>query len=139
MSTKKKLRTIAFDLGGVVFSQTNDIFAQRYLEETELTPGMYELLLKLSKIKDLKLIVISKAFPNNARKSREILKLYNLDDCFNSIIFCEDNKSKAAIAKAMSVDVMIDDKQEVLDCFDPDICTILFKPNEIGKLYERLC
>ena len=138
MSAKKKIRTIAFDLGGVVFSQDNNIFSENYLEDTALTPGMYELLLQLSKVDCIKLIVISKAFPVNAKKSKAILKLYQLDDCFNSIIFCEDNKDKGRIAKAMSVDVMIDDKQEVLTHFDSDIQTILFQPSDVKNLYSRL-
>lgn len=125
----KDLFTVAFDLGGVVFSVDNDIFSDRHLE-TELTPGIYDVIVRLSKMERLKLIVISKAYPTNVRKSKAILKLYGLDELFNSIIFCEHNESKAEIAKAMRVDVMIDDKQEVLDRFDPSIETIHFKTIE---------
>ena len=74
-------------------------------------------------------------FPKNAKKSKEILKLYGLDDYFNSIIFCEDNTSKANIANAMGVNVMIDDKKEVLDCFDKSIKTILFNESHIHQLF----
>ena len=95
---KKKLRTIAFDLGGVIFSQHNDIFSNSYME-TELTPGMYDIILDLAKRDNIKLIIISKAYPKNAKKSKDILKMYGLDDFFNSIIFCEENSSKAEIAK----------------------------------------
>ena len=130
----KNVFTIAFDLGGVVFSCDNDIFCNRYLE-TELTPGIYDVLMHLSRL-DLKLIVISKAFPNNAKKSKEILKLYGLDDVFNSIIFCEKNEAKADIAKAMGVNVMIDDKMEVLDRFDSSIKTIHFHPGRVNELYD---
>jgi len=130
----KSLHTIAFDLGGVVFSIDNDIFSDRYLE-TELTPGIYNLLVHFSKMERVKLIVISKAFPTNAKKSREILRLHGIDDMFNSIIFCETNASKAAIAKAMNVNVMIDDKREVLDCFDSTIQTIHFHPHRVDELY----
>lgn len=35
----KDVVTIAFDLGGVVFSCDNDIFSNNYLQ-TELTPGI---------------------------------------------------------------------------------------------------
>ena len=108
-----KLLTIAFDLGGVIFSVDNNIFADNYIE-TELTEGIYDLLMYLHKKTNVKLIVISKAFPNNAKKSKEILKMYGLDDIFNSIIFCEFNSKKALIAKAMDVNIMIDDKKEVL-------------------------
>ena len=131
----KELYTVAFDLGGVVFSENNDIFSTRYLE-TEITPGIYNLLTHFSKMESLKLIVISKAYPTNAKKSREILKLYGLDELFNSIIFCEHNDSKADIAKAMNVNVMIDDKKEVLDRFDPSIKTIHFQPDDVDKLYD---
>ena len=86
-----KLLTIAFDLGGVIFSVDNNIFSDNYIE-TELTEGIYDLLMYLHKKPNIKLIIISKAFPNNAKKSKEILKLYGLDDIFNSIIFCEFNK-----------------------------------------------
>ena len=83
----KELFTIAFDLGGVIFSGANDniIFSQKYLE-TELTPGIYDIIIELSKDESNKLIIISKAYPNNAKKSKEILKLYGLDDYFISII-----------------------------------------------------
>ena len=131
----KKLYTIAFDLGGVVFSKDNDIFSDRYLE-TELTPGIYDVLVYLSKIERVKLIVISKAYPTNAKKSREILKLYGIDELFNSIIFCENNESKAEIAKAMKVNLMIDDKKEVLDRFDSSIKTIHFQSQIVDALYD---
>lgn len=130
----KEICTIAFDLGGVVFSVDNDIFSKKYLE-TELTAGMYQLILHLSKCPQVKLIIISKAFPNNAKKSREILKLYGLDELFNSIIFCENNDSKYEIAKALNVNIMIDDKKEVLDRFDPSIKTFLFTSNRVSELY----
>jgi|TARA_Y100000816_G_scaffold268937_1_gene231500 FMN phosphatase YigB (HAD superfamily) len=130
-----KLLTIAFDLGGVIFSVDNNIFADNYIE-TELTEGIYDLLMYLHKKTNVKLIVISKAFPNNAKKSKEILKMYGLDDIFNSIIFCEFNSKKALIAKAMDVNIMIDDKKEVLECFDKSIKTILFDSNKIGDLYK---
>lgn len=130
-----KLLTIAFDLGGVIFSVDNNIFSDNYIE-TELTEGIYDLLMYLHKKPNIKLIVISKAFPNNAKKSKEILKLYGLDDIFNSIIFCEFNNKKALIAKAMDVNIMIDDKKEVLDCFDKSIKTILFDSHKIGDLYK---
>tara|TARA_B100001093_G_C26436273_1_gene846155 strand:- start:147 stop:551 length:405 start_codon:yes stop_codon:yes gene_type:complete len=130
-----KLLTIAFDLGGVIFSVDNNIFSDNYIE-TELTEGIYDLLIYLHKKPNIKLIIISKAFPNNAKKSKEILKLYGLDDIFNSIIFCEFNNKKALIAKAMDVNIMIDDKKEVLDCFDKSIKTILFDSHKIGDLYK---
>tara|TARA_B100000963_G_scaffold119448_1_gene104041 strand:+ start:716 stop:1120 length:405 start_codon:yes stop_codon:yes gene_type:complete len=130
-----KLLTIAFDLGGVIFSVDNNIFSDNYIE-TELTAGIYDLLMYLHKKPNVKLIIISKAFPNNAKKSKEILKLYGLDIIFNSIIFCEFNNKKAEIAKAMDVNIMIDDKKEVLDCFDKSIKTILFDSNKINDLYK---
>ena len=130
-----KLLTIAFDLGGVIFSVDNNIFSDNYIE-TELTTGIYDLLMYLHKKPNVKLIIISKAFPNNAKKSKEILKLYGLDIIFNSIIFCEFNNKKAEIAKAMDVNIMIDDKKEVLDCFDKSIKTILFDSNKINDLYK---
>lgn len=132
-----KLFTIAFDLGGVIFSVDNNIFLDNYIE-TELTEGIYDLLFYLSKKSNIKLIIISKAFPNNAKKSKEIIKLYGLDDIFNSIIFCEFNNQKAEIAKAMNVNVMIDDKKEVLDYFDKSIKTILFNPSKISDLYNLI-
>ena len=132
-----KLFTIAFDLGGVIFSVDNNIFLDNYIE-TELTEGIYDLLIHLSKKSNIKLIIISKAFPNNAKKSKEIIKLYGLDDIFNSIIFCEFNNQKAEIAKAMNVNVMIDDKKEVLDYFDKSIKTILFNPSKISDLYNLI-
>ena len=130
-----KLLTIAFDLGGVIFSVDNNIFSDNYIE-TELTAGIYDLLMYLHKKPNVKLIIISKAFPNNAKKSKEILKLYGLDIIFNSIIFCEFNNKKAEIAKAMDVNIMIDDKKEVLEYFDKSIKTILFNSDKIGDLYK---
>ena len=55
---------------------------------------------------------------------------------FNSIIFCEKNETKAEIAKAMNVNVMIDDKKEVLDCFDHKIKKIHFDPTRVCDLYN---
>ena len=36
----------------------------------------------------------------------------------------------------MDVNIMIDDKKEVLDCFDKSIKTILFDSHKIGDLYK---
>ena len=73
-----KLFTIAFDLGGVIFSVDNNIFLDNYIE-TELTEGIYDLLIHLSKKSNIKLIIISKAFPNNAKKSKQHKEnVYNL-------------------------------------------------------------
>ena len=135
----KKLKTIAFDLGGVIFQSSNDtnIFSDNYLDTT-IQPEMFQILEELSKNKYHKLIIISKAFPNNAKKSKEILKLYRLDEYFNSIIFCEKNEDKAKIAEAMRVDIMIDDKEEVLKEFPSSIKTILFKEKEAATLLSKL-
>ena len=134
-----KFKVIAFDLGGVVFSTHNDtnIFSQNYIE-TELNPGISDIIQTLHRDKKNKLIIISKAFPNNARKSKEILSYNDLDFLFNSIIFCEDISEKAEIAKAMKVDVMIDDRQDVLNFFPEGIKTILFKPDEVDELYDKI-
>lgn len=134
-----KFKVIAFDLGGVVFSTHNDtnIFSQNYIE-TELNPGIFDIIQTLHRDKKNKLIIISKAFPNNARKSKEILSYNDLDFLFNSIIFCEDISEKAVIAKAMKVDVMIDDRQDVLNFFPEGIKTILFKPDEVDELYDKI-
>ena len=135
----KKLKTIAFDLGGVIFQSSNDtnIFSDNYLDTT-IQPEMFQILEELSKNKYHKLIIISKAFPNNAKKSKEILKMYRLDEYFNSIIFCEKNEDKAKIAEAMRVEIMIDDKEEVLKEFPNSIKTILFKEEEAGDLLSKL-
>ena len=131
----KELFTIAFDLGGVIFARHNDnrFFRKNYLETT-LTEGIYNLIVKLSKDPTNKLIIISKAFPKNAKRSREILDLYNLTEYFNSIIFCEDNFSKFPIAKAMGVDLMIDDKPEVLELFHESIPTFLYNSESSSRL-----
>lgn len=135
----RNTRVIAFDLGGVVFSTHNDtnIFSQNYIE-TELNPGISDIIQTLQRDKKNKLIIISKAFPNNARKSREILSYNDLDHLFNSIIFCEHISEKAVIAKAMKVDVMIDDRQDVLNYFPEGIKTILFNPEEVDSLYDKI-
>ena len=137
--SKKQLKTIAFDLGGVIFQSSNDtnIFSDNYLETT-IQPDIFQILEELSKNKYHNLIIISKAFPNNAKKSKEILKLYRLDEYFNSIIFCEKNEDKAKIAEAMRVNIMIDDKEEVLKEFPSSIKTILFTEKEADKLLGKL-
>ena len=63
----KELSTIAFDIGGVIFAISNDttIFSKNYLE-MELNNGIYDIITELSKNPRNKLIIISKAFPNNA-------------------------------------------------------------------------
>jgi hypothetical protein len=131
----KELFVIAFDLGGVIFARHNDnrFFKKNYLE-TELSFGIYTLITDLSKDPTIKLIIISKAFPKNAKRSKEILDLYKLTEHFNSIIFCEDNASKYPIAKAMKVDLMIDDKPEVLEPFHVSIPTFLYNSESSSRL-----
>ena len=68
------------------------------------------------------------------QKGKEILKLYGLDDIFNSIIFA-NLIIKALIAKAMDVNIMID-KKEVLIVLIKSIKTILFDSHKIGDLYK---
>lgn len=133
----KKLFTIAFDLGGVIFEVHNDnrLFKRNYLETT-LSDGMYDLIVSLSQEPRVKLIIISKAYPTNARKSKEILNMYGLTDCFNSIIFCEKNSAKYPIARAMGVDLMIDDKEEVLEPFDSP--TFLYNASTKHLLRARI-
>ena len=135
----KKLFTIAFDLGGVIFAASNDtnIFCQNYLD-TALNPGIMDIIKELSQDKSIKLIVLSKAYPNNARKSREVLRHYGLDEYFNSIIFCEKREQKFPICQAMEVNVMIDDREDVLSHFDDSIKTILFTPDITPNLYHRI-
>ena len=133
----KSLYTIAFDLGGVVFDASNDtnIFSKNYLN-TPLVEGIYDLIIYLSKKENYKLIIISKAYPNNAQKSKEILKIYGLDDIFNSIIFCEDKNDKVKIALAMNINVMIDDRKDILETFNgTNIKTILFTKDVIITNY----
>ncbi len=135
----KELFVIAFDVGGVIFASNNDsrIFKKNYLD-MELTPGIYSLITRLSKDPTNKLIIISKAFPKNAKRSKEILDLYNLTEHFNSVIFCEDNASKYPIAQAMKVDIMIDDKPEVLTQFDSSICRFLFNDETMHRLSQTI-
>ena len=135
----KELFVIAFDLGGVIFASNNDnrFFKKNYLD-TELTPGIYSLITRLSKDPTNKLIIISKAFPKNAKRSKEILDLYNLTEHFNSIIFCEDNASKYPIAKAMKAKIMIDDKPEVLTYFDSSIHRFLFNDESRHRLSQTI-
>lgn len=135
------LFSIAFDLGGVIFANHNDnrFFKKHYLETT-LNEGIYELIKTLSNDPSVKLIIISKAFPPNAKKCKEILDMYHLTECFNSIIFCEENRSKYAIAKAMGVQLMIDDKKEVLDFFDdiPTFCYNLSTKHLLMRYITKL-
>ena len=136
----KSIFTVAFDIGGVIFDCSNDcnVFSTNYMD-TPLVPGIYDVIKSLSSIANYKLIIISKAYPTNAKKSMEILKMYNLDSFFNSIIFCEDPNDKVKIAMAMNVKIMIDDKQTILDTFkDTDIKTILFKKEEVGGLIYHI-
>ena len=135
----KELFVIAFDLGGVIFASNNDnrFFKKNYLD-TELTLGIYSLITRLSKDPTNKLIIISKAFPKNAKRSKEILDLYNLTEHFNSIIFCEDNASKYPIAKAMKAKIMIDDKPEVLAHFDSSIHRFLFNDETRHRLSQTI-
>ena len=135
----KELFVIAFDLGGVIFTKHNDnrFFKKNYLE-TELSFGIYTLIIELSKDPSIKLIIISKAFPKNAKRSKEILDLYRLTEHFNSIIFCEDNASKYPIAKAMKAKIMIDDKPEVLAHFDSSIHRFLFNNETRHRLSQTI-
>jgi len=134
----KSIYTVAFDIGGVIFDSNNDtnIFSKNY-KNISLVEGIYDVIKYLSEKDNYKLIIISKAYPNNAFKSKEILKMYGLDDRFNSIIFCENKNDKVKIAQAMNVNIMIDDRQEILDTFKKTgIKTILFTKKNIDTLYK---
>tara|TARA_B100001093_G_scaffold509630_1_gene574026 strand:- start:1145 stop:1543 length:399 start_codon:yes stop_codon:yes gene_type:complete len=130
-----KLNVIAFDLGGVLFEANNDtnIFSENYIQ-TPIDAYILSVIRHLSQDKYNKLIIISKAFPNNARKSKELLKIHGIDDYFNSIIFCERREDKAKIAEAMRVNIMIDDTEEVLSHFPDTIRTILYKHGETFEI-----
>ena len=134
----KSIYTVAFDIGGVIFDSNNDtnIFSKNY-KNISLVEGIHDVIKYLYEKDNYKLIIISKAYPNNAFKSKEILKMYGLDDMFNSIIFCENKNDKVKIAQAMNVNIMIDDRQEILDTFKKTgIKTILFTKNNIDTLYK---
>ena len=55
-----KFNVIAFDLGGVIFSNYNDtnIFSHNYME-IEITPGIIDIIHTLHQNKKNKLIIIS--------------------------------------------------------------------------------
>ena len=134
----KSLFTIAFDIGGVIFDSNYDTnISSKNYKSISLVEGMYDVIKYLSEKLNYKLIIISKEYPNNAFKSKKILKMHGLDDMFNSIIFCEDNNDKVKIALAMNVKVMIDDKKEILDTFkNTGIETILFTKNLLSYVHE---
>ena len=69
---------------------------------------------------------------------RKFYPYNDIDHLFNSIIFCEEISEKAEIAQAMKVDVMIDDRQDVLNFFPEGIKTILFKPDEVDDLLDKI-
>lgn len=70
------------------------------------------------------IIFISKCRDNYAIKTTEWLKKHQLN-CF-PIYFCEDYKDKIAIANKYKVEVMIDDKMQVLSTFPDEIHRIWF-------------
>ena len=78
----KKLFTIAFDLGGVVFASSNDtnIFSANYLD-TALNPGISAVIRELSRDKNNKLIVVSKAY-QITRERAESSSTHGLDEYF---------------------------------------------------------
>jgi hypothetical protein len=135
----KKFKTIAFDIGGVLLSEAElgPKFDDRHME-IEVCPKMLEIIKFLAEDARYKIIIISKAFPKTSRKFREIIHRCGLDIMFDSVIFCEKIEEKAEIAKVMKVNVMIDDRQAVLDLFPEEIKTILFKQEEIGDLLAKI-
>ena len=135
----KKFKIIAFDIGGVLLSEAElgPKFDDQHME-IEIDPKMLEIIKFLAEDIGYKIIIISKAFPKTSRKFREILHKHGLDIMFDSVIFCEKIEEKAEIAKVMKVNVMIDDRQAVLDYFPEEIKTILFKQEEIGGLLSKI-
>lgn len=110
---------IACDIGGVIKNLINDEPID------DAIAGIKQLSLKHT------IIFISKCKDNYAIKTTEWLKKHQLDSF--SIYYCEEYKDKIIIANKYKVEVMIDDKLQVLSTF-PNHIKCLWFCSDIKKI-----
>jgi uncharacterized HAD superfamily protein len=116
---------IACDIGGVVKNLINDEPIEGAVESIKLLEEKH------------KIIFISKCKESYKDKILKWLKEHNLDNI--TIYFCEDYKDKIQIAENNKINVMIDDKMQVLCTFPKSIKKIWFsddKKIEGAKKYQ---
>lgn len=105
---------IACDIGGVIKNQIND----------EPIESAVECLIKLSQSPSNAIIFISKCKDSYKQKSNMWLEQYNLSHI--RAYYCLEYDEKIKIANDNNVNVMIDDKMQVLRSFPMSITKIWF-------------
>ncbi|CAF0952604.1 unnamed protein product [Didymodactylos carnosus] len=113
MSTSP-VTVIACDIGGVLRNQQNDEPIENALDSIR----------KLSENKSIRIILISKCKERYAEKSNTWLKTNNLSHI--ETYFCLEYEEKVKIATDNKVNVMIDDRMQVLRNFPSSIIKIWF-------------
>ena len=108
---------IAFDIGGVIINQHNDEPIENSLES----------IIKLSENPSYVVIFISKCKDDHKQKSNIWLKNHKLSHI--RTYYCLECEDKIKIAKDNKVDVMIDDRMQVLRTFPSSIIKIWFCPD----------
>ena len=110
----RPITVIACDIGGVVKNHLTD----------EPIEGAVESLIKLSENPSNVVIFISKCKDSYKPKTTMWLEKHNLSHI--KLFYCLEYGEKVPIAKDNSVDVMIDDRMQVLQCFPSSIIKIWF-------------
>lgn len=108
----RPITVIACDIGGVVKNQLND----------EPIENAIESLIKLSEDKSNQVIFISKCKDSYKEKTNTWLEKYNLSHI--KMYYCLEYEEKVKIATDNNVNVMIDDRMQVLRHFPSSIIKI---------------
>ena len=116
MATKSKM-IIAFDIGGVVKDHSTDLPID----------GAVEAILKLAEDSSKSVIFISKCKESYQEKTNTWLRKYNLEHIPTH--FCLEYAEKVPIAEKNHVDIIVDDRMQVLCHFPASIMKIWFCSN----------
>ncbi|CAF3513609.1 unnamed protein product [Rotaria socialis] len=108
------ITVIACDIGGVIKDHTND----------ESIENSVKSIIKLSASASNRVIFISKYKENYQQKTKAWLDKYNLSHI--TVYYCLEYEDKIKIATDNKVNVMIDDRMQVLRTFPSSIFKIWF-------------
>jgi len=123
------MKNLAIDIGNTI--------ASRGL----LFPNSLETIKKLNPIFN-NVYIVSRV---NSEQRERALKWFEDIDFFNktlikpkNVYFCFDRRDKAVFCRGLFVDVMIDDRPDVMQYLDIQTMKILFKPNKDLELIDKL-
>lgn len=121
--------TIGIDFGGVC-SVHSERYETKDVDETELinVPGCVATLTALRNA-GYKLILVSFCGAKRAAATRAYLKDKGL---FNDLVFVKDRKYKASVCERFGIDVLIDDRQDILSTIAPTQSILFTYENDLA-------